>query len=87
MEGVVSYFNVVLLSAQGTKIFYNSMSTLRNLIHGKRIQSPELILKLLCIIKKLHGLSPRANYTDQANAACRRSDCQLFRIEGATWSA
>jgi hypothetical protein len=36
---------------------------------------------------KLHGLSPRANYTDQATAACRRSDCQLLRIEGATWSA
>jgi hypothetical protein len=26
---------------------------------------------------KLHGLSPRANYTDRATAACRRSDCQL----------
>jgi hypothetical protein len=37
--------------------------------------------------KKLHGLSPRANYTDRATAACRRSDCQLVRIEGATWSA
>jgi hypothetical protein len=35
---------------------------------------------------KLHGLSPRANYTDRATAACRRSDCQLVRIEGATWS-
>jgi hypothetical protein len=35
----------------------------------------------------LHGLSPRANYTDRATAACRRSDCQLFRIKGATWSA
>jgi hypothetical protein len=34
---------------------------------------------------KLHGLSPRANYTDRATAACRRSDCQLVRIEGATW--
>jgi hypothetical protein len=32
-------------------------------------------------------MSPRANYTDQATAACRRSDCQLLRIEGATWSA
>jgi hypothetical protein len=29
--------------------------------------------------KKLHGLSPRANYTDRATAACRRSDCQLLR--------
>jgi hypothetical protein len=37
--------------------------------------------------KELHGLSPRANYTDRATAACRRSDCQLFRIKGATWSA
>jgi hypothetical protein len=36
---------------------------------------------------KLHGLSPRANYTDRATTACRHSDCQLLRIEGATWSA
>jgi hypothetical protein len=36
---------------------------------------------------KLHGLSPRANYTDRATAAWRRSDCQLLRIEGTTWSA
>jgi hypothetical protein len=30
---------------------------------------------------KLHGLSPRANYTDRATAACRRSYCQLLRKE------
>jgi hypothetical protein len=36
---------------------------------------------------KLHGLSPRANYTDRATTACRQSDCQLLRIKGATWSA
>jgi hypothetical protein len=36
---------------------------------------------------KLHGLSRRANYTDRATPACRRSDCQLLRIEGATWPA
>jgi hypothetical protein len=36
---------------------------------------------------KLHGLSPRANNTDRATAASRRSDCQLLRIKGATWSA
>jgi hypothetical protein len=36
---------------------------------------------------KLYGLSPRANYTDRATAACRQSDCQLVRIKGATWSA
>jgi hypothetical protein len=33
---------------------------------------------------KLHGLSPRVNYTDRATAACRRSDCQLLRKKGAT---
>jgi hypothetical protein len=37
--------------------------------------------------KKLHGLNPRANYTDRATAACRRGECQLLCIEGATWSA
>jgi hypothetical protein len=45
----------------------------------------------ICLIKKkktkLHGLSPQANYINGATAACRRSDCQLLRIEGATWSA
>jgi hypothetical protein len=28
---------------------------------------------------KLRGLSPRANYADQATAVCRRSQCQLLR--------
>jgi hypothetical protein len=37
--------------------------------------------------KKKDGLGPRANYTDRATAACRRSDCQLLQIEGDTWSA
>jgi hypothetical protein len=46
----------------------------------------EAINKTETIIK-LYGLCPRANYTDRATAACRRSDCQLLRIEGATWSA
>jgi hypothetical protein len=36
---------------------------------------------------KLHGLSPRANYTDWATGSCRRSDCQRLRRECATWSA
>jgi hypothetical protein len=51
-------------------------------------------LRQLCLVSikvvsktKLYGLRPRANYTDRATAACRRSDCQLLRIEGATWSA
>jgi hypothetical protein len=30
---------------------------------------------------------PQANYTDRSTAACRRSYCQLLRIEGVTWSA
>jgi hypothetical protein len=47
--------------------------------YGKKISKPKKT--------KLHGLSPRANYTDRATAACRRSDFQLVRIEGATWSA
>jgi hypothetical protein len=37
--------------------------------------------EICCLIKKLHGLSPRANYNDRATAACRRSECQLLRIE------
>jgi hypothetical protein len=35
----------------------------------------------LCETKKLRGLSPRANYTDRATAACRRSYSQLLRIQ------
>jgi hypothetical protein len=30
----------------------------------------------------LRGFSLRANYTDRATTACRRSYCQLLRIEG-----
>jgi hypothetical protein len=47
----------------------------------------EIFKSLLIHKKRLHGLSPRANYTDRATATCRRSDCQLLRIEGVTWSA
>jgi hypothetical protein len=36
---------------------------------------------MLYLKTKLHGLSPRAYYTDRVTAACRRSDCQLLRIE------
>jgi hypothetical protein len=41
----------------------------------------------LLIKKKPHGLSPQGNYTDRVTATCRRSDCQLLWIKGATWSA
>jgi hypothetical protein len=33
------------------------------------------------------GFSPQANYTDRAAAACRRSYCQLLRVEVVAWSA
>jgi hypothetical protein len=46
-----------------------------------------LMYNIPALKKNLHGLSPRANYTDRATAACRRSVDQLLRIEGATWSA
>jgi hypothetical protein len=36
---------------------------------------------------KLRGLSLQANYTDRATSACRRSYCQLLRVEGVAWSA
>jgi hypothetical protein len=36
---------------------------------------------------KTVALRPQANYTDRATAACRRSLCQLLRINGVTWSA
>jgi hypothetical protein len=32
------------------------------------------------IMDSIHGLSPRANYTDRATAASRRNDCRLLRI-------
>jgi hypothetical protein len=38
-------------------------------------------------IIKSCGLSTRANYTNQAAVACRRSPCQLLRIVGVAWSA
>jgi hypothetical protein len=52
----------------------------------RHVSGIETSLILESSLKKLHGLSPRANYTDRATAACRRSDCQLVWIEGATWS-
>jgi hypothetical protein len=42
--------------------------------------------KCFCM-KKLRGISPQANYTDRATAACRRSYCQPLLVEGVAWSA
>jgi hypothetical protein len=50
-------------------------SMVRSKFYSGFFQSSTVIKKL-----KLLGLSPRANYTDRATAACRRSDCQLLRI-------
>jgi hypothetical protein len=49
--------------------------------------SPPSDRLLYLVLTQLHGLSPRANYTGRETAACRRSNCQLLRIEGAMWSA
>jgi hypothetical protein len=40
------------------------------------------LLVSLDLLKKTHGLNPRANYTDLANLACPRSDCQRFADRG-----
>jgi hypothetical protein len=40
------------------------------------------VVMWLWLLLKLRGLSPLVNYTDRATAACRRSQCQLLRIEG-----
>jgi hypothetical protein len=65
---------------------YEYMQKIRN----SKLTTPRLHCNINIIQtkqNKLHGLSPRANYTDRATAASRRSDCQLLRIKGATWSA
>jgi hypothetical protein len=52
----------------------------------RRLTFPSKLCSFLITVTKtktkLHGLSPRANYTDQATAACGRSDCQLFADRG-----
>jgi hypothetical protein len=89
---VTKYVNCSQMTlALGNWLYHNS--TLRILHHNFfTAYFPVSSLRLSMvpgayISKKLHGLSPRANYTDRATAACRRSDCQLLRIKGATWSA
>jgi hypothetical protein len=59
-----------------------SSETLASTYYNANFHRHQNLLKL-----KIHGLSLRANYTDRATAACRRSDCQLLRVEGATCSA
>jgi hypothetical protein len=66
--------------------FESSVSELSKVLNDINY-SESMPSQLLKTKTKLHGLSPRANYTDRATAACRRSDCQRLRIESATWSA
>jgi hypothetical protein len=49
----------------------------------------KVVYKIYKLKTKLNSVafSPQANYTDRATAACRRSYCQLLRIEGVAWSA
>jgi hypothetical protein len=49
---------------------------------ARELMVPLLVRQVDCKIK-LHDLSPWANYTGRATAACRRSDRQLLWI---TWS-
>jgi hypothetical protein len=90
--------HVTLTNPLHSSIYCNrKQQSVRNFIFTSscRLHIPKHLLILYCsaritsmnMLKKLHGLSPRANYTDRATAACRHSNCQLLRIEGATWSA
>jgi hypothetical protein len=65
----------------------HSVSTWRILNYLDKYKQKKNKAQTCTHIKKLHGLSPRANYTDRVTTACRRSDCQLLPVEGATWSA
>jgi hypothetical protein len=60
--------------------------TLRQVFHQRTSVRPVSTIPRLPYTKlkktKLRGLSPRANYTDRAAAAGRRSYCQLLRVEG-----
>jgi hypothetical protein len=54
---------------------------MKQILIAIKTQFATLILLQIQTTNKLHGLSQRANYTDRATAVCRRSDCQLLRIE------
>jgi hypothetical protein len=75
-------YHVVLYSVPQKLVNHNSSLVWTGMF---RFKPESLYIYIYIYIKtKLHGLSPRANYTDRATAACRPSDCQLLRIEGAT---
>jgi hypothetical protein len=58
-------------------------------LHGGIYQETVILVltALRTLQTKLCGFSPQASYTNRATAACRRSCCQLLRMEGVAWSA
>jgi hypothetical protein len=80
--------NAVLIISNHLLIFHKSSTEQGcGISQSYKYLNTQNTQKLTKQANKLHGLSPRANYTDRATAACRRSECQLLRIKGATWSA
>jgi hypothetical protein len=77
----------ILFASEKSHTHAKARTKNKTLTYGSWIVFGKLTVAQLFNKKKLHGLSPRANYIDRETAACRRSDCQLLRIEGATWSA
>jgi hypothetical protein len=78
-EPFLALLRIVLMSERrvGRTIMYIAHKTLwlGEILNCQVL--PDVIMRQT----KLHGLSLQANYTDRATAACRRSDCQLLRIE------
>jgi hypothetical protein len=84
---ILTSFTLILITHK-TPVAYNSMGDKETVLELLGIASIKAVKEIKQKkTNKLHGLSPRANYTDRATAASRRSDCQLLRIKGATWSA
>jgi hypothetical protein len=92
----LDYYRVSLIHhhyyAQGDYLLIRNVLRLSDCSHVLNENSFDSAVNILTVIVrdainisiKLRDLSPRANYTNQETAACRRSYCQLLRIEGAT---
>jgi hypothetical protein len=80
------------LCYKSSDCYVNLLNRMTNTGHGEYVRIRQWWIPLATfkglnhtvfeIKKKLHGLNPRANYTDRATAAWRRSDCQLFADRG-----
>jgi hypothetical protein len=82
---IMRFYSNLVLNAQHIHVFYREASNAGFVLF--EIIWKQIILSATHKKTKLRGLSPRANYTDRAIAAFRRSYWQFFRIGGATWSA